>query len=331
MKRKSILSQAFGVLMITILAGLLVSMLGSTALAQSNSTRESFVYTFPPNDEVFPEGITYQPSTNSFYVGSTNGGAVYRGVNNPKGARTIELFLPAGGDNRTAVVGMKVDRLGRLFIAGGATGFIWIYDTSTKDLLFSTKINQTGGFLNDVAIAPDGSAYFTDSLLPFLYRVFQDAKGDFQVERIDLAQSGIEYVAGFNLNGLVITPNGRYLLTVQSNTGALFRLDLRTRLARQIDTEGATFTSGDGLSLNGDTLYVARNSLNTIVAFKLEDQFTEGRTIGSITDPTFDFTTTMVQVGNRFLVVNSQFQRRGAGGPPVLPFTISSVRIHPLE
>jgi Cu-Zn family superoxide dismutase len=332
LKRKNILGLAGGLLMITLLAGLLFQMQGNTALAKTHSSQDSFVYTFPPNDLVFPEGIAYQPSTQAFYVGSTNDGTVYRGTVNPHGARTIEPFLPAGGDNRTFVTGMKVDKAGRLFISGGSTGFIWVYDTRTKALLFSSKINQTGGFINDVAIAPDGSAYFTDSLFPFLYRVFKNAQGAFQVERIDLSQTAIQYVAGFNLNGLAISANGKYLITVQSNTGNLFRMDLHTREATQIDTGGATFTSGDGVWLSGQTLYVARNSLNTIVAFKLDEHFTRGHTIGSITDPTFGFTTTMAQVGNRFLVVNSQFNHRGAGAPPpTLPFTISSVRIHPLD
>src|SRR3712207_1191563 len=75
------------------------------------------IYTFPANDVVYPEGIGYHAGTGDFFVGSTNGGAVYRG-NAWRGTRQLELFLPAGSDGRTDVRGIKVNPQGQLFLAG---------------------------------------------------------------------------------------------------------------------------------------------------------------------------------------------------------------------
>jgi Cu-Zn family superoxide dismutase len=47
--------------------------------------------------------------------------------------------------------------------------------------------------------------------------------------------------------------------------------------------------------------------------------------VSETTDSSFAFPTTIAYARNRLLVVNSQFNRREEG--PVLPFTVSSIRI----
>jgi Cu-Zn family superoxide dismutase len=179
-----------------------------------------------------------------------------------------------------------------------------------------------------VAIAPDGAAYFTDSNVPNLYRIKPDAQGVYRFEFWrDLRGTAIQYAQGFNLNGIVVTPDGRYLITVQSNTGKLFRIATDTKEVTEITLAGGDrMTAGDGLLLDGQTLYVVRNSLNLIVMLRMAPDFASGQQIGSFTDPSFAFTTTIAKSGDRLLVVNSQFNRRSTNNP-VLPFTISSVAI----
>jgi Cu-Zn family superoxide dismutase len=123
----------------------------------------------------------------------------------------------------------------------------------------------------------------------------------------------------------VVTPDGKYLITVQSNTGKLFRIATDTKEVSEISLAGGDrMTNGDGLLLDGQTLYVSRNSLNLMVQVRLAADYGSGQQIGSFTDPSFGLTTTMARAGDRLLVVNSQFNRRDN---PALPFTISSVRI----
>jgi hypothetical protein len=95
----------------------------------------------------------------------------------------------------------------------------------------------------------------------------------------------------------------------------------------EIDLGSATLTNGDGLLLKGTALYVARNSLGLIAKVRLSNNYTKGRVVSETTDPSFAFPTTIAEARGRLLVVNSQFNRRGPPPTPVLPFTVSSVRI----
>src|SRR5205823_14881235 len=89
--------------------------IGVTTAAPS-SRLDSYVI---PGDNVFPEGIAYQPTTGNFFVSSTTDGTIFRG--NVRDSQA-EPFLPGGDDGRTSATGMKVDDHGRLFISGAATG-----------------------------------------------------------------------------------------------------------------------------------------------------------------------------------------------------------------
>src|SRR5215207_462882 len=136
-----------------------------------------------PGNEVYPEGVAYRPDTGEFFVGSTTDGTVFRGHVGEPGAEA-EIFLEPGEDERTAATGMKVDPEGRLFVAGGDTGQLFVaggdtgqlfvYDTGTGQALASFLIQPENEmtFVNDVTLGPDGSAYFTDSINPRLYRLF---------------------------------------------------------------------------------------------------------------------------------------------------------------
>lgn len=288
---------------------------------------EAVRYTFPQSDVVYPEGIAYHAGNGDFFVGSTNGGTVYRG-NAWRGNRRLEVFLPGGADGRTDARGMKVNPQGQLFIAAGPTGSMWMYDAVTGRLLSSFRNGIEGSFINDVAIAPDGAAYFTDSNVPLLYRIKADTNGVYQFEFWrDLRDTVIQYGPGFNLNGIVATPDGKYLIVVQSNTGKLFRIATDTKEVTEITLAGGDrMTAGDGLLLTGQTLHVVRNSLNLIVQIRLAPDYASGQQIGSFTDPSFQFTTTAALAGDRLLVVNSQFNRRSTNNPE-LPFSVSGVRL----
>ncbi len=282
-------------------------------------------YTFPATDAVYPEGIAYHAGNGDFFVGSTNDGAIYRG-NAWGNDRQLQLFLPGRTDERTFVTGMKVNPQGQLFVAGGASGMMWMYDAVTGRLLSSFSNGIQGGFINDVTIAPDGAAYFTDSRVPWIYRIKADAQGVFRFEFwLNLSGTPAEYTTGNNFNGIAATPDGRYLIAVQTNIGKLFRIATDTKEVTEIPLAGGDrMTSGDGLLLDGQTLYVARNNLNLIVMLRLAADYSSGQQVGSFTDPSFATTTTIAKIGDRLFVVNAQFNRRNTNNPE-LPFSVSSV------
>src|SRR5918994_2879453 len=115
-------------------------------------------------DEFRPEGIASGPK-DSFYVGSIPQGSVYRGS-----YRTGEgevLVPPHPGRNH---IGLKVDRRhDRLFVAGGPPEGLYSYDTEIGADVASFSLPDAG-FVNDVVLTRR-AAYFTDSLVPQLYRV----------------------------------------------------------------------------------------------------------------------------------------------------------------
>ena len=288
-----------------------------------------------PGEQVFPEGIAFDEATGDFYVGSTLDGTIYRG-NIETG--TVGVFLP-GQPGRVAL-GLALDDRGRLFVAGGQTGAIAIYDTRTGQLLLEGANGLAPNtFLNDVALAADGNAYFTDSFNPTLYRVPAEAipagsgtpapapTTDPLEVAVDFTTTGFNLVQpGFNANGIVATPDGRYLLLVQTNTGSLFRVDVATGETIQVGLGAGSLPGGDGLALDGQALYVVREGQITIVT--LEADYASGAVGASFSDPSFATSTSIERFDGCLLVVNSQFD--AIQDQPQLPFTVSSVPI-PVE
>jgi CubicO group peptidase (beta-lactamase class C family)/sugar lactone lactonase YvrE len=293
------------------------------------------VFALPTGGGGFPEGIAFDAATGDFYVGSTIDGTIYRG-NVETG--TVGVFLP--GQPGRVSLGLALDGRGRLFVAGGQTGAIAVYDTRTGQLLLEAANGLAPNtFLNDVAVSPTGDAYFTDSFNPLLYRIPATAipRGlgtpapapttdalevvvDFTATGVNLAQPG------FNANGIVATPDGRYLLLVQTNTGALFRVDTTTGQTIQVDLGSGSLPGGDGLALDGQTLYVVHEGQITVVV--LEADYASGTVGESFSDPSFAVPTTLERFDGCLLVVNSQLD--ALQGQPQLPFTVSSVPI-PVE
>lgn len=287
-----------------------------------------------PQDARYPEGIAAENKSGTFYVSSVADGSIYSGNVRDEQA---ELFLPGGQDGRTQAVGLALND-GQLYVAGGQTGKVFVYDTSDRDLIRSFS-SQDAGFLNDVAVNPrSGDAYVTDSFVPILWRVPAEEVTNSSIPGelepwLDLSDTPIQYTMGFNLNGIVATPNGRYLLTVQSNTGNLYRIDTQTKQVTSVDLGSATLTNADGLVLRGHTLYVIRNQDELITEVSLNGQFTSGRIKGDTSAASLDFPTTGALVHGRLLVVNSQFDEEGPADPdsetvdpPEIPFTVSAMR-----
>lgn len=310
------------------------------AQATPGGTPESASTIFEiPGERVFPEGIAYDPAAGAFYVGSTEDGTIYRG-DLPTGV--VEPFLAGGQDGRTAVTGLKLDKAGRLVVCGRQTGRIFVYDTASGALLARFWNGRTDGTLvNDAAIAPDGAAYVTDSFLPVLYRVdlttlpsgadATPATGAAEREAevfLDFTGSELEYADGFNANGIVATPDGSALMVVQFNTGRLYRIELATRAVAEVPLSGGDLRGGDGMALDGTTLWVLLDTTAELVRVKLDAARTRGEVVARQTDSTFAFPTTLALVGDgTALVVNSQLDMTGGGASPVLPFTVSRVAL----
>ncbi len=271
------------------------------------------------------EGIGYDGRTGAFYVSETTGGEISRG--NVRKPSADDWLAGDGTDGRWTARGITVDRAGRVYIAGGPNGIdhpgapdLWVYSRSGR-LLAALDTGVENALMNDVAIGPDGAAYFTNSNAPQVFRVAQGRRGWHVSTWVD-ATGTITQAPGFNLNGIVATPDGRALVSVQSNAGLLWRFDLRTRAVTRIAVPGADLTSGDGLVLDGRRLWVVRNFPRVLTTVTLARDARSGTLVSErATDPTRVLTTAKL-AGGRLLAVDSKFDENPVGQPPYEVITI---------
>ena len=300
------------VLFIVLLAGV---------LAAPASAGPAFPEVIPLPDGFQPEGIEIGPGT-TFYVGSIPTGAIYRGdLRTGDGDVWIE-----GGQGRQAI-GLDLDPAGRwLWVAGGPTGEGYVYETSSDgDPVCTFDFASAPTFVNDVVVTKD-AAYFTDSQKAVLYRAEIGPGGMPTCAWDTLPLSGdFVLVPGFNLNGIEATSNGKWLIAVQSATASLFRIDPETGEATLIDLGGEVMTNGDGLLLQGKTLYVVQNRLNQIAVVELSPDLTSGEVVDTITSPYFDVPTTVADLGNRLYAVNARF---GTTDPQPAAYDVVQVTKH---
>lgn len=252
-------------------------------------------------DEFRPEGIASGPRA-SFYVGSIPQGSVYRG--SYRSGRGRVLVPPHEGRAHT---GLKVDRRsGRLFVAGGDSKGIYVYNARSGADVRSFSL-PSAGFVNDVVLTRR-AAWFTDSQVRTLYRVPIGRRGGLsRPQRVPIS-GDLVYGDGFNANGIEALPGGRTLIVVQSDPGKLFAVNASTGRSREI-VLNRSVSNGDGLLLRGRTLYVVRNQLNRIAVVKLSRNLRRGRVVGSLRDPNLDIPTTIAPFGRFLYAVNARFDR----------------------
>ena len=284
-----------------------LGLLAAPAFALSTSVAaaaSAFPATIPLPPGFQPEGIAIRGNT--FHVGSIPTGAIYRGnVRTGQGAVLIQ------GATGRAAIGVAIDNRNRLFVAGGPTGRAFVYNARTRELIRSYQLASAPTFINDVAVTRT-AAYFTDSQKRVLYRVAIGRRGALATSAGMLSLTGdFTLDLGFNANGIDATRNGRWLVIVQSNTCELFRVNPSTGATTEIALGGATVMNGDGILLDGRTLYVVRNQSNRIAVIRVNSALTTGTIRTLITDSRFDVPTTIDDHGRRLYAVNAHF-----GDPP---------------
>jgi sugar lactone lactonase YvrE len=277
----------------------------------------SFPETIPLPNGFQPEGIAVGKGDN-FFVGSIPTGAVYAGSLR---TGTGSVLVPGAAGH--AATGLKYDR-GRLWVSGASTGKAFVYDARSGALITELQLATGAGatFINDVVVT-HRTAYFTDSNRPVIYKVSKAKKGSPGAVTTIPLTGDYQHVAGFNLNGIDATRNGKTLLTVQSATGKLFTIDPKTGATKLIDLGGATLPNGDGILLHGRTLYVVQNVLNKIAVVKLNHGLTSGVVTRTITDSDFDVPTTIAGFGKWLYAVNARF---GTASGPDATYQVVQVR-----
>jgi sugar lactone lactonase YvrE len=228
-----------------------------------------------------------------------------------------ELVPPTG----RMAVGMKFDaRSNSLFVAGGVSGGATVYDaTSGAEIAFYQLVAPGVTIINDVTVTRE-AAYFTDSFRPFLGRVALGPNGEpGQGVLVPLpANFGNSGSCTFGLppraNGIAATPDGKHLIVVHMSEGQLYLFDTTTFATIPIVVSGgdaaggAAACGGDGLLLDGTTLYVVQAPLNRVAVIEMSADYFSGVVTRYITEPfasnpALQFPTTIAEFGNSLYAV----------------------------
>jgi sugar lactone lactonase YvrE len=301
-----------------VLSGLLVAAGVSAASAAPAGTGGGQVEDLIDLPDGFqPEGIAID-QRGIAYFGSLTDGDIYAAD-----LRTGSGAIISEGPG-TPSVGLKVDRLGRLFVAGGPSGGIRVIDSTSGDVLATYQLSTDPAFINDVVLTREG-AWFTNSQAAELYLVPIGPSGELpdadEVVTLDLTGEWTQQ-AGFNANGIAETTDKKALLVIQSATGTLFRVDPATGEATAVDLGGVSLQFGDGLLVVGRTLYVVQNRLNQVAVIRLDASGISGTLVDTLTSEDFGVPTTVAAYGSDLFLPNARF-----GSQPVFGTDDDVVRI----
>jgi hypothetical protein len=273
------------------------------------------LFTLQPDPAGNPEGVAFDKRAQAFFISITADGAIYRGT---LGSEVVSPFIP--GESGRAAVGLELRR-GKLYVAGGPTGSITVYDLATRQTVAEFQTGA-GGFLNDLVVTERGDVYVTDSFRPTLWHVTaaQVRAGSGTPQALDV--SAIPFEAGeFNLNGIV-AKGSRRLVVVDSNSGALFRIDLSDdgSSIRRIDQiEGVTLPGGDGLLLDHGPLVVVQGDPAQLSFVKLRRGASRAELERTQTSDLLRGPSTVDRANGLYLVVNADFDTSR------LPFTVAGL------
>ncbi|WP_258062457.1 hypothetical protein [Arthrobacter sp. B0490] len=247
----------------------------------------------------------------TFYAGDLGRGDIFRGDLRDG---TAELFIDA--PEGRAAVGLKADvRDDLLFVAGGATGQAYVYDTRTGDEVTEFQLATGDAFINDVTLTRDG-AYFTDSRRAELYFVPVDDREFGEPQAIALSGPAAEVTPGFNLNGITSVDRGRTLIVAHSANQSLYTVDPETGGSAVIET--GALPNVDGILAKGDTVYAVQNRSNQVSRIDLSRDLSRGEVEDVITSPLFDVPTTVALFGNTLALANAKFGAVDPGGYEVV-------------
>ena len=303
LSRRAVLGLAAGAALVP------VSVSGGTAQARRRVGPAPETVALP--DGFRPEGIASGSGT-TYYAGSMANGRIVTG--DLLGGPQSILLPPADG---RAIRGLYYDdRSGLLWFVGNVSTvqWVWAINATTGALVFG-QFAAGGGFHNDLVVT-DSYVYVTDSRVDRLVRVpLNPATGQ--------PSGGISFVAlggawpaippgttSPNANGIRELPDGSLVLN-NSRVGGLWQVNATTGVATTIPVHGGPgIIGGDGLEIDGTTLYNVRGSGPNQVAVVLLRQSGIGWTAkwaGARTDETLDVPSTATLAGGWLWVINARF------------------------
>lgn len=269
---------------------------------------------------LIPEGITWDPRTRSYFVGSIAGRKIVRVDARGK---VTDWSRPGELGN---VLGLVVDAPRRRLHAvstslvgkpDSTSNRIVTYDLETGKLLRSVTV-AAAAQLNDVTVGPGGDLFTTDSRAGNVFRIHA---GTGAIDTLVILPGA---------NGIAVSADGKALYVAHS-TGVA-RLDLvRGDAAARIEIPaGETIAAIDGLYVDGDALIGVQNltTPGRVVRIHLRPDGKSADRIETLLShhhPALDEPTTGVLVGRTFaLLATTQVARFGPDGKIESPETLKA-------
>jgi len=273
-----------------------------------------------PERDLIPEGICYDPEDDLFYLGSIRKSKILKISRDGH----VGVFVqPTGGEDR-GYLGMRVDLNRRILWANWhqdlkpndpdpkrqlLTG-ISKFDLESGQLIREYLIEKTdkNHLFNDVAIAQDGTVYFTSFSYGVIYTINSVT---------DEIQEYLQMPEGIWNNGIDITPDDRYLFVVGSDR--IFRADLETKELLELPPpDEAVIGYGDGLYFHeGNLLAITvhregEELVNRVIRLHLSDTLDQIAAIDVLDQdhPLYSNPTTGAIVGDWFYyIATAQFEK----------------------
>ncbi|MGE5211120.1 MAG: hypothetical protein ACM3MM_07625 [Acidobacteriota bacterium] len=168
------------------------------------------------------------------------------------------------------------------------------------------------------------AVYATDEARSVLWYLPIYAPDGADMEPIDVGVLAPE-AAGQGFNGIEALPDDT-LIVGQFVCCSLFHVDPSAPSAVVVDLGGYPYLVGDGMSLDGDDLWLVHGSwMDSVDRIRLCPSYDCGTVVGGAVDPNLSFPTDVQVVDGAVLVVNSQFDNDSGFGADTgtLPFQVT--------
>jgi SMP-30/Gluconolactonase/LRE-like region len=253
--------------------------------------------------DLIPEGIAFDPGSNSFFVSSIHKNKIIR-INPDK---RITDFIVSGHEGIGQVLGMKVSD-GKLWVCsntgeGNPQGqsMVHVFDITGR-ILSKKWILQSAGeihLFNDLVIGSNGDVFISDSDYGAIYRVNNTLKNPellIKDERLNYA------------NGITLTPNDEVIVNTFKG---FFKINTITRELKALPFPNYYVIGIDGLSFYKQSLIGIQNITYPVCInqYNLNSSFDkiENARVLVANHPLFDIPTTGVVVDDWFyFIANSQ-------------------------
>ncbi|MEP7302466.1 MAG: hypothetical protein ABI699_13160 [Caldimonas sp.] len=255
---------------------------------------------------LIPEGIVFDPARRRFFIGSI---ARHKIVVRDRRGRVRDFSRP--DDRLDTVLGLAIDPRRRQLLAVSTNGFEDSARTGRRNALFrydlrsgrlAARLDVADALqLNDVAVAPDGTLYVTDSAAGSLYRMRRGEPG------LTLFGTPRSFPGA---NGVAVAPDGTVYVTLSTGVA---RVDPAAATSQRLAQPDSVVSGGiDGLYWHDGDLVGVQNSTNPgrVIRLKLGDG---GRRIDGLTvlqshhHPAFDEPTTGTITGGALHVLANTY------------------------